>query len=181
MSEKTNNEYGLAPTGLNAFLMVIITVIIAALIAAMVAGVASIPYNVNINSSEKGHVVVYISNKTTNAPVSNALIGIYSYEQQLLLAGPLLSDDKGMVDFVISDNFDNHFRVRSIYNGITYTENVDKRSFFIQFDDIFGNFSTPFYAVIIAMIGAIFAYFNRARLKQYWEGFLELFKDNDEI
>jgi len=127
----------------------------------------------------------HISNITTRAPLSNVQIDIYSDDKESHLIGPLYTNDSGLVIFDIQDNFDDHYRVITFYDGIRYTVNVDKRPFFVRLDEDLGNFSTPLYTAIIALFGAgiaaFIAYFKRDWLKGFKEKLSNFFNEDDEL
>jgi hypothetical protein len=166
-------------------LMVIVTLFLGAIIGAFVFGMSGnitrMPFTMTVNDSEKDHIDVYVSNATTKQPLPNVLIGIYNYDKDTLLAGPLYSDESGLVFFETPNGYDDHFRVRVIYNGITDTRNIDKRSIFVRLDEYFGNFSTPLYGAILAIFGGIIAYMKKDYIKSIIDKKFKIGKGKDEL
>ncbi len=163
-------------------LMVLITIIFAAVIAAFVFGmsgnISRIPFKMTINNSENDHIDVYVSNVTTQQALPNVQIGIYGYDKDTLLAGPLYTNESGLVFFEIPNGYDNHFDVRGIYNGVKYTETIDERPITVKIDEFFGNFSIPLYTAIFAILGVIIAYLK----KDYFKSILgKIGKRKDEL
>jgi len=182
MSEKSNEVK--KPSFAQIMLMVCITLILAAVISAFVFGMSAnisrIPYTMSVNDSEKDHIDIYVSNATTQQALPNVLIGIYNFDTDTLLAGPLYSNESGLVFFETPNGYDDHFRVRGIYNGITDTRNIDRRPITVKIDETLGNFGVPIYTAIIGIIGAIssIAYYKRDALKSL---FFKHGKGKDEL
>ena len=182
MLEKS--EDGRKTSTLGVILMVIITLGLAAIISAFVFGMSAnisrIPFSMIINDSEKDHIDIYVSNATTQQTLPNVLIGIYNFDTDTLLAGPLYSNESGLVFFETPNGYDDHFRVRGIYNGITDTRNIDRRPITVKIDETLGNLGVPIYTAIIGIIGAIgsVAYYKRHALKSI---FFKLGKGKGEL
>jgi flagellin-like protein len=167
MSEKSEN--GVSPP-VGIVLMVAITLILAGVIAAFVFGMSGnitrIPFKMTINDSEKDHIDVYVSNVTTQRRLPNVQIGIYGYDKDTLLAGPLYTDESGLVFFEIPDGFPDHFRVQGTYKGITYPYYVDRRPMTIRISEFLGS---PLFSWLLGIFGAgiagFFAYLKRENIK----------------
>jgi hypothetical protein len=184
MSEKTKEGRKISPV-LEVVLMVLITIILAAVISAFVFGmsanVSRIPFSMTVNDSETDHIDVYVSNISTQQPLQNVLIGIYKYDTDTLLAGPLYTNESGLVYFEIPSGFNNHFRVQGNYNGILYPKIIDRRPFFVKMDEILGNFSIPLYGFILAIFGGLIAYVKKDYLKSKLGKIPKIGKGKDEL
>jgi len=170
-------------------LMVIITIILAAVTSFFVFGMAGyitrIPYQITVTDFDSNLIIVSASDIESNAPLSNVQIGIYSYSDNTLLLGPLFTNESGLVSFDKPAGFDNQYRVKSVYNGITITKNTDNRSIFVKFDEFFGSF-TALIIGFISFVGAIiFAWFKReelrSRFRKIGETFSKIGKRKDEL
>jgi len=141
-----NSEDGVSPH-IGVLLMVAICAIIAAVIVGFVFGmsgnISRIPFKMTINDSEKDHIDVYVSNVTTQRPLRNVQIGIYSYDKETLLAGPLFTNESGLAFFEIPCGFPDHFRVQGTYNATTYPQYIDRRPITVKMDEFLGNLSSP--------------------------------------
>jgi len=185
MSEKSNEKKEVSPI-IGVVLMVSITVILAAFLAAFVFGmsmnITRIPFTMIVNDSEKDHIDVYVSNSTTQQALSNVLIGIYNFDTDTLLAGPLYSNESGLVFFETPNGYDDHFRVRGIYNGITDTRNIDRRLITVKIEEFLG---TPLFAAILSSLGVILAgmiaYVKRDYVKSIIEKIPKIGKRKDEL
>jgi len=165
-----NSEDGVSPH-IGVLLMVAATVLLLAVIAGFVFGmsgnISRFPFKMTINDSEKDHIDVYVSNVTTQRPIPNVQIGIYSYDKDTLLAGPLFTNDSGLAFFEIPTGFPDHFRVQGTYNATTYPQYIDKRPITVKMDEFLGNLSSPLYTAILGGLGALstFAYLKRNTLR----------------
>jgi len=161
MPEKSDEERKASPV-IAVVAVVAIIVVLAGISLFVITPLARfVPFEMTVNSSENDHIDVFVSNVTTNTPLQNVQIGIYSYDQDTLLAGPLYTNESGIVLFETPNGFDNHFRVHGIYNGIKDTKNIDKRPIFFQIEDYLG---TPLYTAILGGLGfcilGLIAYFK---------------------
>ena len=114
MSDKSEEGRRVSPV-IGVILMVAITVILAAVIAGFVIGmsgnitIARFPFEMTVNDSQTDQIEVFVTNTTTQQPLSNAQIAIYTYDTSTLLAGPLNTTDSGIILFERLDGFPDHY------------------------------------------------------------------------
>jgi hypothetical protein len=161
-----NSENGVTPY-VGVALMIGITVILAGIIAAFVFGMSGnlsrVPFKMTVNDSQNDHIDVYVSNVTSQQPLPNVQIAIYTYDTPNLIAGPLYTNESGLVLFEMPDGFPDHYRVQGTYNVTTSPFYVDRRPLQIRLEEFLG---TPLYtAIITILVSSVIVYFKRDRFK----------------
>jgi len=108
-------------------------------------------------------------NYSNNAPLSDVIFSIDTYDSDILLAGPLLSNESGQVIFEIPNGYD-RVNIVGNYSGLRSTYTYDTRFYSAWLSDYLGALGIAIIIFIITAIGAVISKIN-------WKTFLQKIRE----